>query len=288
MNIESFQDTLFADPVGLRLKHAREKERLSKEAVAQQLKFPVSVIEAIEREDWPRLGAPIFVRSYIGSYARLLGLPSTLADEAVRDKPAPALEAVGNGSPARRLFDRGLMNLAYLVMTVVIAGLAIALAVHYQAAARLTPASASALSLDVPTPASLVPTGDASVSLPDPVVSVPTVNSVAAPVMASLAPPLPPAPTPNAHELQLRFRGESWIDATDLAGTRIERGLVPAGSERRYELGQISRIVLGDANAVEASLGPGRLDLAPFRDVNDAKVARFAVSSDGKLVAVAN
>ncbi len=286
MNIESFQDTLFEDPVGLRLKHAREKERLSKEAVAQQLKFPVSVIEAIEREDWPRLGAPIFVRSYIGSYARLLGLPSTLADEAVRDKPAPALVAVGNGSPARRLFDRGLMNLAYLVMTVVIAGLAIALAVHYQAAARLAPASA--LSLDAPTPANLVPTGDASAGLPDPVVSVPVVNSTAAPVMASLAPPLSPTSTPNARELQLRFRGESWIDATDLAGTRIERGLVPAGSERRYELSQISRIVLGDSNAVEASLGPGRLDLAPFRDVNDAKVVRFAVSSDGKLVAVAN
>ena len=84
MTIDSFQDSLFEDPIGLRFRNARERERWTLEAVAQKLKLPVAVLDAIEREDWPRLGAPIFVRSYVGSYARLLGLPPTLADEGVR------------------------------------------------------------------------------------------------------------------------------------------------------------------------------------------------------------
>lgn len=277
MNNEIVQDTLFADPVGLRLRHAREKERWSKEAVAQQLKFPVAVVEAIEREDWQRLGAPIFVRSYIGSYARLLGLPATLADEAVRDKPAPALVAVGTGSTARRLFDRGLMNLAYLVMTVAIAGLAIALAMHFQS--QSTSAPAPALSLDAPVPdrtvmASLTP------SLPMPRDAV----VAAAPTSA----PAARLPQPDAKELLLYFRGPSWIDANGPNGIQIERGLVAAGSERHYRIDQVSRIVLGDADQVDASLGAAKLDLAPFRDGDDAKVARFAVSSDGALLNLDN
>lgn len=273
MNIESFQDTLFEDPIGLRLKHSREKAGLSKESAAQQLKFPVAVIDAIEREDWPRLGAPIFVRSYLGSYARLLGLPATLADEAVRDKPTPALVAVGSGSPVKRVFDRGLMNLAYLVMTVVIAGLAIALVMHFQSTSR--PAPTPSLSLDSPTL-------DRMAS--EPSERVVPLAAPAAPVLASLAPTFA-ATAPGAHELLLHFRGESWIDAIGPEGIRIERGLVPAGSERRYGAGKIARIVLGDADQVEASLGADKLDLTPYHDANDAKVARFAVSSDGTLAA---
>lgn len=283
MNVESFQDTLFEDPLGLRLKHAREKAGLSRESAALRLKFPLSVIDAIEREDWQRLGAPIFVRSYVGSYARMLGLPASLAEEAVRDNPMPALVAVGSGSPAKRMFDRGLMNLAYLVMTVVIAGLAIALAMHFQSSSRAAPAPS--LSLDTPVPNGPI-SGNAA-SAPATSVPAPATAKSEAPVMASLAPPFA-ANAPGEHELVLRFRGDSWMDATGPDGARIEQGLVPAGSERRYELSKVARIVLGDAEQVDASLGQDRLDLSPYHLANDAKVARFAVSSDGALMAVDN
>ena len=51
MSHESFQDSLFEDPLGLKLKHAREKAGMSKEIAAQQLKFPLAVVEAIEKPD---------------------------------------------------------------------------------------------------------------------------------------------------------------------------------------------------------------------------------------------
>ena len=281
MNIESFQDSLFEDPIGLRFRHCREKQRMSLESVAQQIKLPVAILEAIEREDWARLGAPIFVRSYVGSYAKFLGMPATLADEVVRGKPVPALVHVG-APPVRRSFDRGVMGLAYVAMTVVIIGSVVALAMYFQGPRRN--------STDV-LPPDATATYAGSEALPAPA-------AAQAPVTASLAPPLaevangvaaPSAPAASAPgavgEVVLRFRGESWVDIVDRNGAHIERGLVPAGAERRYADGSLAEVTLGDSTAVEVVSGGVVVDLAPYRE---AKVAHFTVSSEGRIGASAS
>jgi cytoskeleton protein RodZ len=135
MSTDSFQDSLFEDPIGLRFRHAREKARWTIEAVAQQLKLPVAVLDAIEREDWARLGAPIFVRSYVGSYARALGLPETLADEVVRGKPSPPLVSIGGLAPARSPLAGP--ALGYVVMTLLIIAAVVGAAAYYQSPRRL-------------------------------------------------------------------------------------------------------------------------------------------------------
>ena len=284
MNNDSFQDSLFEDPLGLRFRHCREKQRMSLESVAQQIKLPVAILEAIEREDWSRLGAPIFVRSYVGSYAKFLGLPASLADEVVRGKPVPALVHVG-APPARRSYDRSVMSLAYVAMTVAILGSVVALAMYYQGPRR----DAEVL------PPDATATYAGSEALPAPGVAP-------APVTASLAPPLGAvadaaaaaagvAPGPaaaasatatgaSASEVVLRFRGESWVDIVDRNGAHIERGLVPAGAERRYAGGSLAEVTLGDSTAVDVSSGGVVVDLAPFRE---AKVAHFTVSSEGRI-----
>src|SRR5687768_18326942 len=119
MSTESFQDTLFEDPVGLRFRHAREKAQLSQELVAQKLKLPVAVLDAIEREDWARLGAPIFVRSYLGSYARLLGLPPGIAVEVVRGTPTPQLGEIGSLAASRKP-DRRIGGIAVVAIVVLV------------------------------------------------------------------------------------------------------------------------------------------------------------------------
>ena len=271
MTTESFQDTLFEDPVGLRFRHAREKARLSQESVAQQLKLPVAVLDAIEREDWARLGAPIFVRSYVGSYAKLLGLPATLADEVVRGKPAPQLIAIGGSAPAQRVFDRSLMKLAYLAMTVVIVGSVIMLAMYFQAPRR----SAEVLPLDPPSSYS-------ATTLESMTAAAGSVMD--SQMMASLAPSPPTAAAPAAKDIVLRFRGESWVDIVDRAGAHVERGVIAAGAERRFTAGQLAQVTLGDAAAVDVSLADIAIDLGPYRDAN---VARFTVSSHGNIIPVA-
>ena len=282
MSNDSFQDSLFEDPIGLRFRNTREKQRLSLESVAQQVKLPVAILEAIEREDWARLGAPIFVRSYVGSYAKFLGLPGTLADDVVRGKSAPPLVHVG-APPVRRTFDRGVMSLAYVAMTVVILGSVVALAMYFQGPRK----NADAL------PPDATATYAAGAAGP--------VEPAAAPVTASIAPPLAaeapaanasaanaataalaaaPA-TPNAGGgLQLRFTGDSWVDIVDRQGAHIERGLVPAGTVRNYPGGQVAEVTLGDSTVVEMSSGGAPVDLTPYRE---AKVAHFTGSSEGRI-----
>lgn len=262
MSTESFQDTLFEDPIGLRFRHAREKGRMSLESVAQQLKLPTAILDAIEREDWVRLGAPIFVRSYVGSYAKFLGLPATLADDVVRGKPAPQLAAVGANVAPRRAFDRSLMNLAYLAMTVVIVGSVVMLAMYFQTPKR----NVDALPLD-----SLSTYADANIAPA-------TVNAET--VTASLAPSLPSAQPAAGDELVLRFRADSWVDLVDRQGVHVERGIVASGSERRFADGQLAAVTLGDSTAVDVSVAGVAVDLAPYRKAN---VAHFTVSSDGKI-----
>ena len=269
MTIDSFQDTLFEDPIGLRFRHAREKGRMSIESVAQQLKLPVAILDAIEREDWARLGAPIFVRSYVGSYAKFLGLPATLADEVVRGKAAPQLASVGSGAAPRRNFDKSLMNLAYLAMTVVIVGSVVMLAMYFQAPKR----NAEVLPLDA---LSAYASTDTTGATQGGKVDESTVS-------ASLAPPMPAQAAAN--ELVLKFRADSWVDLVDRNGVHVERGLVTAGAERHFAEGQLAEVTLGDSTVVDASLAGSLLDLAPYRE---AKVAHFTVSSDGKIGSPAN
>ncbi|CAN5160521.1 DUF4115 domain-containing protein [soil metagenome] len=285
MTEDSYQDTLFEDPIGLRFRHAREKARWSIEAAAQQLKLPVAVLDAIEKEDWGRLGAPIFVRSYLGSYARLLGLPISIADEVVKGTQQPQLASVGNVPPRRRL-DRRLGTLARLALTVaVIAAIAAGIwflqgrlpgATQADAPGTLvasaTPGPSVAATAPVE-PATQPLSADSTITEPAPF------NATAGACDAAIGPAASGAAA-QAGEIQLRFRGDSWIEVLGADGVALERGLVGAGAERRYGPGRAIRVMIGDAAAVDAFSGNSPLDLSPYRT---AKVARFTVSSDGSL-----
>lgn len=276
MSIESFQDTLFEDPIGLRFRHAREKARWSQESVAQQLKLPVAVLDAIEREDWARLGAPIFVRSYVGSYAKLLGLPPTLADEVVRGKPAPPLVSIGGSPVGKTNISRHASGIGYMVLTIVVIAALVAVAIYYQSPHR---SATEVLPPDRAAAYATLASPEASVA---PVQQTFATDAVAAqqPVAPKSSEAAGAPATGQTREVQIRFHGESWVDLVDASGTHIERGMVPAGSELHYPAGQLAQVTLGDADVVDVSFAGTQLDLAPFRD---AKVARFTVSSDGQI-----
>jgi cytoskeleton protein RodZ len=72
------------DPTGpgAQLREARHRANLSLEEVATQLRLDRRTVRALEDNEFQYLPAPTFIRGYIRSYARLLGLP-----------PGPILEA---------------------------------------------------------------------------------------------------------------------------------------------------------------------------------------------------
>lgn len=278
MSTEGRQDALFEDPIGVRLRVAREKQGLSPEQAGAQLKLPVAIIEAMEREDWPRLGAPIYVRSYLGSYLRLLGLPAELAQPVAAPVAAPALVPMASRSRLRRTLDTSLRNGIYLVMTAVLVVPVVLVARHYQNAERPENVTLEA-------DPSVLPAIEPQAA---PVAAGPAPSAGPEPVMASITPVQPKTtgaaaaaelvatPEPG---LVLRFTGQSWFEVLGPDGRRIEQALLDAGAERRYAPGEVTHVTLGNAAAVEVLHDGEPLDLAPYRAAN---VARFTVSSDGQ------
>jgi cytoskeleton protein RodZ len=285
MNQDTPQESLFEDPIGLRFRAARERLRWSVESVAQQLKLPVAVIDAVEREDWARLGPAIYARSYVTSYARLLGLPQGLADEAVRGRVEPDLvSSMGSLPPPRRITPRGrsrsggrLLGVVAAVVVLVVAAWALDLPGRVRG--WMAP-SAPVEAAGVAPPAETI-TDAAPLAVPAAASGASTVATqqetggevLPAPATGSAVDPAP-------GELVLTFRGDSWVEVLGPDGVAVERGLVAAGSTRHFAPAAIGVVTLGDASMVQVSRDGAVLDAGPL---DAAKRARFTVSSDGSI-----
>jgi len=81
--------------LGSKLREARLKMNLTASQVAAATRMKVQIVEALEREDFSHIAAPIYGKGFIKLYAESVGLnPKSLIDEYVRllgSPPAPTL-----------------------------------------------------------------------------------------------------------------------------------------------------------------------------------------------------
>ena len=89
--------------VGILLKTERERLGLSRAQIAERTRMRTAVVEAIENENWGSLPPPVFVRGFLRSYAKVLGLhQGTVTDLYAKGMPpespgrVPTLEPSGN------------------------------------------------------------------------------------------------------------------------------------------------------------------------------------------------
>ncbi|GAB4223763.1 MAG: hypothetical protein Tsb005_19700 [Gammaproteobacteria bacterium] len=61
--------------LGARLQKAREKMKLSRDEIARKLFLTTPIIKSIEECNFKLLPEPVFIRGYLRSYAKLVGLP---------------------------------------------------------------------------------------------------------------------------------------------------------------------------------------------------------------------
>ena len=80
--------------LGAFLRAEREKMKLSQEEIAQKMRLRRFVIDAIENEAWDRLPPPVFVKSFVRSYARTLDLDETKALDLYRLTAPPERETL--------------------------------------------------------------------------------------------------------------------------------------------------------------------------------------------------
>ena len=263
---------------GEQLRKAREAAGLSLDQVAGQLRMPQQVVAALEAEQWSRLGASVFVRGQLRSYARLLkvDLGGLLEQARIAPVEPPKLVSHTHTPRLRRAAENIGRRAVYVVITAVLA-----VPVWYVISGNSNSAPPSTASLDVvPAPAPAV--AGQSITPVQAAATAPAADT--GPYIASMAPMARPAAVaPSA--LTLSFKGDSWVDITAPDGTTVEKALIRAGESRSFATGQVGRMVLGNAAEVEVQQAAGNVDLAPYKRGN---VARFTVSSEGSVAPVSH
>lgn len=257
------------------LREARIAAGLDVREVASRLHMPVHVVEALEQGRWDVIGAPVFVRGQLRSYARLLRVDLEPLLQAQVAAPVP-VELVSHAHTPRlqRIMENVGRRAVYVVITATIA-----VPVWLATRSHFTEQPPATASLDVVPPAVVegAPVGSPAPA-PAPRVVAPSAQD-GTPYVASLAPAVRQATVAPA-TLELAFDGDSWLEVTGRDGQVLEQRLVRQGESRSFQATEVAGVVLGNAAAVRVQRAGSIVDLSPFKRAN---VARFAVSSDGSV-----
>ncbi len=258
---------------GAQLREAREAAGQTQAEVATQLRMPLHVVVALEEEQWQRLGAPVFVRGHLRSYARLLKVDLGALLEQTRIAPVEPAQLVSHTHTPRwrRVAENMARRAVYVVITAVLA-----VPAWYASQGGFADTGPNTASLDeMPSGEAAPPTAG---SAPQLAAAAPAVEKT--PYIASIAPVSRAPQALTGRTVVLDFKGDSWAEISAPDGSPVEKALIRAGQKRSYKPGEVGRVVLGNASVVEVQHAGSTVDITPYKRAN---VARFTVSSDGSV-----
>jgi cytoskeleton protein RodZ len=215
--------------LGERFAAAREARGLSLSDVSEQIRIRSIYLAAIEDDNWSAVGAPVYVRGFLRTYARFLGLPPeevVSAFNEVAQPPGTPEAEVASPAPIRRQSRPG-------SLTIWAAGLVAVLLVAFVVYNELT-----------------IPRGGTSIASatvnPSPLASM----SAAGPT-SSLAgePQAAASPLGGANTLALVISAPSWLRVT-VDGSVSMEGTFPAGTSKTFH-GKNALVRIGNAGGVE-------------------------------------
>ncbi|HTX58488.1 MAG TPA: RodZ domain-containing protein [Verrucomicrobiae bacterium] len=249
--------------LGERFRAAREARGLSLSDVSEQIRIRSVYLAAIEEQNWGTIGAPVYVRGFLRTYARFLGLdPEEVVAVFNGEIPAAAgmtaVPMAEAASPKARGAEpgggRGLGALLWIAGLVAVALIAF---VVYNEIAMRRESAVAALPSATPS-AAPTPTPAASAA---PAASVsPGAIAVAIPASPCPSPspgaPASPCPSPSAvallaagpNSLALVLTATSWLRVT-VDGSVSMEGTFPAGTSKTFH-GKTALVRVGNAGGV--------------------------------------
>lgn len=281
----SEQQALLPMGLGDRLREARERRKLSLSQAAAETRIQQSILEALEGDRTEHI-APVYLKGYVRSYARFLGIPADEleAELASRAGDTPSLHPVFRASPRRSPVDRWLKVTGYVVASLLIGTLAWQLT---HEVVRISQGDAA-----------VAARGNGETQGQEPVANA------SQPVNASMTPlealrrrhqaapadtardawaALERAPTEAAAPdplLRLVAAADSWVEVTDAEGRQLELNLLRAGESRTYDGTPPFQVLLGRASAIEVYLDGSRVDLAPWTRGDVARIPELGATGD--------
>jgi cytoskeleton protein RodZ len=289
---------------GPRLKTERERRGLSSQKAADELHLDGWIIDALEAEDYLRIGPSVYAKGHLKRYAELLGLPAAeimagyesraQAPKAPPSQPATVrlrtdAQPAGNGPWAR-------------IVGVAVLGLLIAGVFWWKpwhphgigpARAETSEANPNAAAADSASPAAGAAAASAA-ELPSTPVDSPSAAPATAMTRATIPPAAPPATAAQAASpeadaaagagrarLRLSFSADSWVDVHDAAGRRAFAGNGRANSVKTIAGIAPMRVYLGFASGVQLEINNRAVAIGPQFLAGD--VAHFEAGADGVL-----
>ena len=252
---------------GAMLAAAREAQNLSIADVARQLRLSIRQIDALEQDNYDRLPGNTFARGFIRNYARLLALdPQPVLAAYQNAHPEPEFKSIATPSPRIRFSTRpGKKWLWYAAAALAI--LILAPILVYEALHGNTPASRP--KLVVPTPPVKTDSATSESVLPAMPASQP---SVAQPPDTLASEVGLAAPAVQGETIKLNFDGEAWVEIRDGDGKKILSQRNPAGSEQVVRGKPPFSLVVGNAAKVRMTYNGKPVDLAPYVNVDVARL----------------
>jgi cytoskeleton protein RodZ len=274
--------------VGEQLRAAREQQGLSVIDVAQRLKFAPRQIEALEADNVAALPGLTFVRGFVRSYAKLLGLDAdplvgALERAAARDVgpstvQLQSLTATPQPFPMRNTSASGSAWPWVLAMIVAVVGLGGFALYQWQAPESLTqpaaPAPRPAQNATPLTPPNVTPLA----TDPAPATSGAAVSAPAAAEPAKAEAAKAEGAKANANpeagkgKIRLVFSGESWTEVRQAGGQIVFSRQSAAGSEAWVDGQPPFDFVIGNAQAVKLYYRGSEVDLKPYIKVTVARM----------------
>jgi len=292
--------------IGARLKAERERRGLSPQKAADELHLDGWVIDALEADDYERIGPSVYAKGHLKRYAALLGLPSAeimAGYESRHQAPAPAASQPAN---VRLRTSPPVVN--DLPWPLIAGSVAVVLL------------AAGVLWWKPWQPRGVVPTANETLAANPSAASTDGASDFAAAVAGSGAPPPlgSPAPSPSSASslplaeppsggaapppgtraasstskpdamagmgrarLRLSFSADSWVDVHDAAGRRVFAGNGRANSVKTIAGVAPMRVYLGSASGVQLEINNRAVAIGPQFWAGD--VARFEAGADGVL-----
>lgn len=203
--------------------------------VAEHLHIRSTYLQAIEEEDWAVIGAPVYIRGFIRTYARFLGVDPEHAIEAFNATvpSAPPTKQWSGGTPPVQGGGSRPSVLLWLAGVVAV-GLVAYVGYGYW---QLRAGSA--------TPQSTV------ASIP---IAEATAPAAASSGVAPTPQPPTPIPRPTRRAVSVKLTELSWL-RVNVDGNVVLEGEFPPGTTRDFH-GKHVRLLVGNAGGVEVT-APG-------------------------------
>ncbi|BCO14281.1 DUF4115 domain-containing protein [Aeromonas hydrophila] len=304
-----FQDDSQAVGPGQLLRNAREQLGWTREQVASRIHLRLTLIAAIESDTYDKHTSHTFIRGYLRTYAKLVGIPEETILAAYDKLGLTPPDNIDMQSFSRRsrqqANDSRLKVVTWLVILVLIA---LSVAWWWQSTARRsagdealaatemgatsnTPSATVPPAVDVADPVVAPATSAAAATSADPVVSVTAttlpVDASSAVATTAVTTSAATATQPAADiatsepakvpQLKMSFTADCWLDVKDAKGKTLFSGLKKANDELVLEGPEPLKFIIGAPMAVNIEYQGKSIDMSRY---NNGRTARLSLPQE--------